>query len=315
MARKNHLPDSLELLLDTMCNTFGAIMFIAISIVVISQLSTKAIKEKAPVEITEEYLEELREKVRELEEELEEEERKMNERALDALGMPKEKKEKVEQLLSLKNESRKLVLESAEQRREIEKKTKDLKEIEDKIDDVKSEIQQIKDEFSQKKKLLAQMKQAREYQKKELQRQIIRLEANLKSLEKEAEEKKSERTLRFSMEVSTAGEFDYTVCLRNRRLYSDGKGEIRPVRDNDQSGHFSLIGNGHIISENSDEEFSHLLTGISQRNYVSIWCDQNSYPILVNLRQYLRKKKIKVRFIYTEDFRFYYTQDSVNASY
>ena len=70
MARKNHLPDSLELLLDTMCNTFGAIMFIAISIVVISQLSTKAIKEKAPVEITEEYLEELREKVRELEEEL-----------------------------------------------------------------------------------------------------------------------------------------------------------------------------------------------------------------------------------------------------
>ena len=54
MARKNHLPDSLELLLDTMCNTFGAIMFIAISIVVISQLSTKAIKEKVPVEITEE---------------------------------------------------------------------------------------------------------------------------------------------------------------------------------------------------------------------------------------------------------------------
>ncbi|MCR4575218.1 MAG: hypothetical protein K5787_15775 [Lentisphaeria bacterium] len=315
MTKKNHLPDSLELLLDTMCNTFGAIMFIAISIVIISQLSTKAIKEKAPVEITEEYLEELREKVQKLEEELEEEERKMNERALDALGMPKEKKEKVEQLLALKNESRKLVLDSAEQRREMEHRTEEIEKTENRIDEIRSEIQQIKDEINQKKKLLVQMKQARDFRKKELQKQIAKIEANIKSLEKEAEEKKSERTLRFSMEVSTAGEFDYTVCLRNRRLYSDGKGEIHPVRDNDQSGHFSLIGNGHIISENSDEEFSHLLTGISQRNYVSIWCDQNSYPILVNLRQYLRKKKIKVRFIYTEDFKFYYTQGNVNASY
>ena len=159
------------------------------------------------------------------------------------------------------------------------------------------------------------MKQARDYQKKELQRQIDKQEVIIKALEKDAEEKKSERTLRFSMEVSTAGEFEYTVCLKNGRLYSDGKGEIHPVRDNDQSGHFSLMGNGHDILENSDEAFSHLLTGISQRNFVSIWCDQKSYPILVNLRQYLRKKRIKVRFIYTEDFKFYYTQASVNASY
>ena len=40
MSRKNKLPDSLELLLDTMCNTFGAIMFIAISLVIISQITT-----------------------------------------------------------------------------------------------------------------------------------------------------------------------------------------------------------------------------------------------------------------------------------
>lgn len=313
MARKNHLPDSLELLLDTMCNTFGAIMFIAISIVIISQLSTKAIKEKAPVEITEEYLEELREKVQKLEEELEEEERKMNERALDALGMPKEKKEKVEQLLALKNESRKLVLDSAEQRREMEHKTEEIEKTENRIDEIKSEIQQIKDEIIQKKRLLVQMKQARDFRKKELQRQIATLEANLKVLEKEAEEKKAERTLRFSMEVSTDGERDYTVCLRNRRLYCGD--EVHPVRDNMLKGHFSLMGDGHVISDNPDEEFSHLLEDISQLYFVSIWCDQKSYPILVHLRQYLRKKRIKVRFICTEDFKFYYTQGSVNASY
>ena len=33
MARQS-LPESLELLLDTMCNTFGGVMFIAISMVI-----------------------------------------------------------------------------------------------------------------------------------------------------------------------------------------------------------------------------------------------------------------------------------------
>ena len=38
MARRS-LPESLELLLDTMCNTFGGVMFIAISMVITLMLS------------------------------------------------------------------------------------------------------------------------------------------------------------------------------------------------------------------------------------------------------------------------------------
>ena len=45
---KKSLPDSLELLLDTMCNTFGGIMFIAISLILVSQMvSKKILKESA----------------------------------------------------------------------------------------------------------------------------------------------------------------------------------------------------------------------------------------------------------------------------
>ena len=74
MRRKNKLPDSLELLLDTMCNTFGAIMFIAISLVIISQFSIKAVKAKKPLNIDEEHLGKMRRQVRDLNQTLAEEE-------------------------------------------------------------------------------------------------------------------------------------------------------------------------------------------------------------------------------------------------
>src|SRR5574344_1164286 len=51
--KKCSLPDSLELLLDTMCNTFGGIMFIAISLIIISQLITKTLRSATPEEIDE----------------------------------------------------------------------------------------------------------------------------------------------------------------------------------------------------------------------------------------------------------------------
>ena len=52
MGFKKNLPDSLELLLDTMCNTFGGIMFIAISLVVLSQLVTQQQKAMSEEDIS-----------------------------------------------------------------------------------------------------------------------------------------------------------------------------------------------------------------------------------------------------------------------
>ena len=113
------MPDSLELLLDTMCNTFGAIMFIAISLVIISQISTKMVRDMKPPEVTEEYLEQMRQRMRALEDELAEEEQKMAEKALAALAMPAEKKEKVERLLAAKAENQRLILDLSRQMEEI----------------------------------------------------------------------------------------------------------------------------------------------------------------------------------------------------
>ena len=47
MSARNSLPDSLELLLDTMCNTFGGVMFITLSLALLLCLSNKLVNENA----------------------------------------------------------------------------------------------------------------------------------------------------------------------------------------------------------------------------------------------------------------------------
>lgn len=51
MRRRREDASSLELLLDTMCNTFGGVMFIAISLVVVISMvrsASRALEENAP---------------------------------------------------------------------------------------------------------------------------------------------------------------------------------------------------------------------------------------------------------------------------
>ena len=67
---KKELPESLELLLDTMCNTFGGIMFIALALIIISQLVTKQLKEMTPEEIDRKRIEQLNASIKELEAEV-----------------------------------------------------------------------------------------------------------------------------------------------------------------------------------------------------------------------------------------------------
>ena len=63
MGFKKNLPDSLELLLDTMCNTFGGIMFIAISLIVISQLVSQQQKAMSQEDLSKAAMERLKQKI------------------------------------------------------------------------------------------------------------------------------------------------------------------------------------------------------------------------------------------------------------
>ena len=299
------MPDSLELLLDTMCNTFGAIMFIAISLVIISQISTKMVRDMKPPEITEEYLEQMRQRIRALEEELSEEEQKMAEKALAALSMPAEKKEKVERLLAVKAKNQRLILDLS---RQLDEKTKTQNELEtakNVLEDTKTEAKQLEVETTQKERALAQMLLANQQKREELERRIEQTRQEQASLDRKLKNT-SPQTLTFAMEVSTAGQREYLVCLRNGRLYKEEADEVEAVRDNETGGHFSFKGSGHPMSGNVEGELRRLLGGVSQGRFVNVFCDQASYDILVAMRKYLRSRKIKMAFFYTNDWKYSY---------
>ena len=70
MSARNSLPDSLELLLDTMCNTFGGVMFITLSLALLLCLSNKLVNDNAVKEIDPEELQRIRQETARLEEEI-----------------------------------------------------------------------------------------------------------------------------------------------------------------------------------------------------------------------------------------------------
>ncbi len=313
MSKKNKLPESLELLLDTMCNTFGAIMFIAISLVIISQVTTKMIRDMQPQEVTEEYLEQMRQRIRALETAVIEEEQKAAEKALAALAMPKEKREKIEKLQAARAENQRLILAISHQVDEKTRMQNELEKTRNEVENTRNEAAQVEVETTQKERALAQMILANQQRKEEMQRRIEQAQKEQANLKKTLENT-SPQTLTFSMQVSTSGERQYAICLKNRRLYRVDSGEVEAIRDNEHYGHFSFNGSGHSISENAEGEVRRLLGGVSQGRFVTIWADQASYDVLVILRKYFRSRKIKVNFFYTDDWQCGFGSDN-KASY
>ena len=307
------MPDSLELLLDTMCNTFGAIMFIAISLVVISQVTTRIIRDMKPPEITEEYLEQMRRTIHELEETVDEEERKMAERALVALGMPKQKKEKVERLLARKATSQRLILDLSRQANEKSKMNQEAENARRKLEDTKEDVKAMEVETTQKERALAQMLLNKQQKKKNLEMRIEQAEGMVTKQENQLKNM-SPQTLTFSMDVSVGSAKQYCICLKNGRLYREESGEVTGVREDDYGGHFSFKGNGHLVSGNTEALFRSLLGTVNYGRYAIVFCDQASYDALVALRKYLRNRKVKMKFIHTEEFRFGYG-GNIKASY
>ena len=313
MSKKNKLPDSLELLLDTMCNTFGAIMFIAISLVIISQVSTKLVREKNPQEITEDYLEQMRSKVHELQGAVAEAELEVAKRALEALGMPKEKKEKVEKLLEMKSDSQRLVLDLSQLQGEEDVLAEPIEALGDEKEKIDDDINQIEVETANKERTLAQILLMNQKRKDDLERKVAEKQRENTNLENTLENTQKQM-LTFSMEVSTGSERQYTICLRNGRLYREDNGEIEAVRDYGDKGHFVFKGSGNAISGNSEAAMRSLLGRVGRDRFVTIFSDQASYDSLVVLRKYLRSCRVKANFHHTENFAISYTS-GVKASY
>ena len=96
---KQKLPESLELLLDTMCNTFGGIMFIALSLIIISQIVSKNLNETSPEKRDKETIERLERSIAALQQEISDLKLARTEDSFGELSLSGEQKEYIRKIM------------------------------------------------------------------------------------------------------------------------------------------------------------------------------------------------------------------------
>ena len=302
MARKsNQLPSSLELLLDTMCNTFGGIMFIAIALVIVTQVSSKMLEKAMTYVPTPEERQQVREELADCQTALLELEQQRLIQQLEKRGLPPEALALVRKILETRQQNAALLpeldalnqenlnaqlaySEEAENTRAAEEKNAELEE---------------KFQTLQANKRLAQAAQ------EQAKQQEATAQEQLEKLKKQAKNARPAQVLTFSMEHETSARGEFAVFLIRGRIYRDDSSEVyqKPIRDDGRVVQISPRGTGHGCTT---YELDNLFSPIEMAGrYVHIWVDNSSFPSLCFLRNYLRNRHIGTSWRYTDDFVFY----------
>lgn len=308
MSRRNALPSSLELLLDTMCNTFGGIVFIAIALVIITQVAQKVLTETAKLRGTPEAKQLLREQNIQLEQEISELMAELKEEALRMARCSAEKRAKIEELLQAR-------LDLATSQQKIDALAEQFAQLQEQKSAVGEELQELQDQVAAAEANYQKMQEERQLNldaMAALRQQVEKLQKENRGLEQAAQEGQDVFTITFSMETASANLKQCVVLVRNGRVYLENVNlSWRELGGNDLEANFG--GNGFAVDSN---ELAQALSRISRHSYqLDIWADRQSFDALVALRQLLRGKQYRVSWSYTSDFRFATGGSGRNSSF
>lgn len=217
MGRRGSLSpsSSLELLLDTMCNTFGGVMFIAISLIVIAALIPQSKSDSVAEQAA--AMESLKNEIRDLEQKLD--------------AMRERRKFSEEDLEKLKNDPRlSMIRKLADRLAENERMLQQMKIEELKTAQLKTESQ-----------LLTQQVTAQQSELTRNQPYFEKLNAEVKSVRSAIAEVKEEllsdpdmkRKMIFKkMTTVSDGSSPYFMIVDNQRLYRVGPDDMELIRTN-----------------------------------------------------------------------------------
>ena len=292
MSKKN-LPDSLELLLDTMCNTFGGIMFIAISLIVMSQLISQQQKAMTREEISKAVIEKMKNNI----EALLQENAKLSQLALIvSINTGNVSPEKKDAVMRLKNA-----------------KEKNLK-LEDNVERLKTKIAINTDESMRLdetlKKLSEELESSRkkiEVEKEQIQKEKELLVQKIKKLEDELKNLRP-KTLRFA-KVRATEKSPYWVLIQRNKIYRLGnerfplKGEVEPIYSKYRNKVWLKTIRGTEIGDDPEAVLSFLFKGVDkERYYIKILSDVESFSTLMVTRQYARNNRFLNDWSITQSF-------------
>ncbi|MBR7139077.1 MAG: hypothetical protein IKD44_05990 [Lentisphaeria bacterium] len=305
MSRKN-LPDSLELLLDTMCNTFGGIMFIAISLVVMSQIISQQQKNMTQEEISKNIIEKMKQNI----EALRQENVRLSQQALSASmntgNVTPEKKAVLQRLKEEREKNLKL-------EHDIERLESKIRLAEQKQKELDESAKKLVEELELQKSKLRLEKAKLQQRRRDLNAEISKLEETLKNIQP--------RTLRFA-KLKETEKSPYWVLIQRNKIYRLGdsgspvNGEVELEYFNSGRRVRMKPLNGAAVDDDPETVFNFLFKDVDKERYfVNLVSDNDSFSTLMVARQYLRNKQIHSNWSINPDFEFgVYSNVSYSAS-
>ncbi|MBR6471305.1 MAG: hypothetical protein IKS83_05880 [Victivallales bacterium] len=300
MAKKTEaFPSSLELLLDTMCNTFGGIMFIAIALVIVTQFASKSVLDSMKKMPTPEEKAALLEQLETAREEWRETERQQRNAQLAKMGIRPAEMEVIRRIL----ETREKLLTAMGEEENAEQRYQKARERNRRLED--QEMAYKEDEQEMRDRLLAIQTdvQAMERRLNAATAEKERLQRELEDWEQRLADTKPAQTITFSMERERLGGDETMVFLRRNRLYLRMDTTERELGGREVEIMFPGKGRGTSLAD-----CNAILDGL-HGGFVHIWVDDQSFDALVAVRAFLRGRGVPVSWAYTEDFRFFYSSN------
>lgn len=294
MKKKRTLPESLELLLDTMCNTFGGIIFIAISLIVMSQLVSKTVQKASTEELSGQIENRLKIRIRILQQEISALKNRIEAESLKRFPVTDEKKELIRKLREIRKTARNL----RGQIEETDMKTAFLRE----------KLKRLQKEIRSDEKHLQEKESEYVYKRSELNKIQKMYKKQLDSLKNQLE-KIQPRTFRFAADENTF-QRPYFVLVYSGKIYRFGDSrsplaeEVKFVRMGDSNVQLiPLKGTG--LSATPEMELNHLFYTVDSKEYfIYLSTDLNSYSTLLTARRYFREKGYKVHWEINPEFKF-----------
>ena len=295
MRKKKTLPESLELLLDTMCNTFGGIMFIAISLIILSQLASQAIKSMTAEQYSQKVMEQLEQQVGKVE---------------HAILLLKEKISAIDYVtVEVSEEKKKLIEKLASGERELLRIKAEQEQAETKNAAAAAKLKRLQELERQLQQKYAAMKEHYENRRLIYEQRKIAYEKEIRDLEKQLQ-KTIPKKIRFAMDRDTSLS-PYFVLISGNRIFRAGKQnnwndrEVKVSVSNITSTARMTPIRGTTLSSMPENDLNDLFRSVSSRdNFIFLSTDLDSYSTLVIVKQYFRLHGYKVFLDINPDFTY-----------
>lgn len=287
--KKQNLPESLELLLDTMCNTFGGIMFIAISLVVISQFTAKKIADDLPAPLDPKAAAELPDKIATLKAEITGLQNTATKpQSRNGIDNPQEIKQLEEELASYALNDAK----ERELREALVAQAKIKQELAEEARELARQGAPVPQPTGDNATVMV------------LQNQVAVLTEKLDAEKKKAAARPT-RAINFAVEKDTNLD-QFIVLIKENQIYrqKENFNEVR-MEENESINSIRMyprVGRGHGFSPADCKKIFSAVD--NSKYYIDIWIDKESFAALYQLRQWLRQNSFKMRWNVNDGFSF-----------